>query len=182
MKLASWVCKQPGIRDIEVYGDSVLIICQTVEDQVDSLSGIVGRANHSIHLHLHAEKNPFAELRWSRSQKEPEARGEPARPANKIVPGHLPAKMKIRKNLISLKPTLEKDFLEHRKEALVSITTFNTDTANATDSRRTAGRRSSPGSPMGAVSPRRRRNKTRKRATELAAREEGVHGPHSKSP
>ena len=36
MKLVSWVCKQPGIRDIEVYGDSVLIICQTVEDQVDS--------------------------------------------------------------------------------------------------------------------------------------------------
>ena len=44
----------------------------------------------------------------------PEARGEPARPANKIEPGHIPAKMKIRKNLISLKPTLEKGFLEHQ--------------------------------------------------------------------
>lgn len=44
---------------------------------------------------------------------------EPARTANKIEPGHLPAKMKIlvpsfRKNLISLKPTLEKGFLEHQ--------------------------------------------------------------------
>jgi hypothetical protein len=109
MKLASWVCKQPGIRDIEVYGDSVLIICQTVGDWKTRDPKWIPYREYLEELTIRFRKITLTympkrirsqsfdgqDLRRNRHPITVEARGEPARPANKIEPGHLPAKMKI---------------------------------------------------------------------------------------